>query len=214
MYRCQDLLFVSPAAEASILGMHKGRSIPRERLPLTYVAHTPCFRRDIGSAGAANRGLLRLHQFDKVEIVRFMEPGDAAQALVPLLTSAERVLAALGLRYRLMELCAGRLSFAASKAVEVDAYAPGMARWLTLGACRYYGDFQARRLHITVRPRTGRAGTALVHTASMTAVALPRTLAALVETHQQPDGTVQLPEVLCTYTGGQQRLSLERNPAV
>ena len=207
MYRSQDSLFLSPAAEAGILGMRRGRSISQNQLPLTYVAHTPCFRRAIGSAGASNRGLLRMHQFSKVELVRFMAPCQAAQALDPLRASAEQILTLLGLRYRVMELCAGRLSFAASMAMEFDVWAPATGQWLTVGACRYYGDFQARRLNISLRSTAQRGGAGFVHTASASAVALPRTLVALLETHQRRDGTVQLPKALWPYLGGQQSLS-------
>ena len=206
MYVTQDGLFLSPGAEASILGTHRGRSFRPSELPMTYVAHTECFRRSIGSAGSGNRGLLRVHQFGRVELLRFSAPGDATNELGPLRVSTERVVQQLGLRYRVMELCAGRLSFASAKAFDLDVWAPVMQQWLTVGTCRFYGDFQARRLNITLRPRARRRGD-FVHTASASAIALPRTIVALLETHQQPDGSVRLPEALWPYIGDRRELS-------
>jgi len=205
MYETHGGLVLSPAGEAGLLGMHGGRAFPPEQLPLTFVSHTPCFRRAIGSAGSSTRGLLRLHQFSKVELVRFADPDDETDPLVPLLRSAERVLQALGLHYRVMELCAGRLSFASARAFEIDAWAPASQQWLTVGACRDYGDFQARRLQITARRQPN--GTAFVRTASATAAAIPRTLVALLETHQQHDAAVRLPPELRPHMQGQHRLS-------
>lgn len=207
MYVTEDGLFLSPGAEASILGMHRGRSFRASELPITYVAHTECFRRSIGSAGSHNRGLLRVHQFGRVELVRFSAPGDATDAPEPLRINTERIVRELGLRYRVMELCAGRLSFASAKAFDIDVWAPVTEQWLTVGTCRSYGDFQTRRLNITLRPRARRRGSDFVHTASASAIALPRTIVALLETHQQPDGSVRLPEALWSYLKGQRHIS-------
>jgi len=206
MYATEDGVFLAPGAEASILGMHRGRSFRPSELPVTYVAHTECFRRSIGSAGSGNRGLLRVHQFGRVELFSFSAPGDATDQLEPLLAGAERVVQQLGLRYRVMELCAGRLSFAPAKAFDIDVWAPVAEQWLTVGTCRSYGDFQARRLNITLRPRARRRGGDFVHTASVSAVALPRTIVALLETHQRPDGSVHLPEALWPYAGAEREL--------
>jgi len=190
-----DDLFLIPTAEVPVTNLHREQLLADADLPIAYTAYSPCFRREAGAAGKDTRGLLRLHQFDKVELVRFERPGDAEAALERLLGHAETVLQRLGLAYRVLLLAAGDLGFSASKTYDLEVWAPGVGRWLEVSSCSTFGDFQARRAGIRFRPEGG-GKPEFAHTLNGSGVALPRTLIALLENGQQEDGSVMLPEVL------------------
>jgi seryl-tRNA synthetase len=190
-----DDLFLIPTAEVPVTNLHREQLLADADLPIAYTAYSPCFRREAGAAGKDTRGLLRLHQFDKVELVRFERPGDAEAALERLLGHAETVLQRLGLAYRVLLLAAGDLGFSAAKTYDLEVWAPGVGRWLEVSSCSTFGDFQARRAGIRFRPEGG-GKPEFAHTLNGSGVALPRTLIALLENGQQEDGSVVLPEVL------------------
>jgi seryl-tRNA synthetase len=196
----QDDLFLIPTAEVPVTNLHRGELLDGERLPIAYVAHTPCFRREAGAAGKDTRGLLRVHQFEKVELVRFERPEDSEEALELLTGHATRVLELLGLHYRVVRLASGDLGFHSSVTLDLEVWAPGVDRWLEVSSASLFGDFQARRAGIRFRPGPAEKP-AYVHTLNASGVALPRTLVALIENGQQEDGTISLPEVLHPYLG-------------
>jgi seryl-tRNA synthetase len=170
-------------------------------LPLRFTAYTPCFRREAGSAGADTRGVLRTHEFDKVELFAYCTPDQSASVHDDILQRAVSIVADLGLAYRILDLCTGDLGFSNARTFDVEVYAPGCDRWLEVSSVSWYRDFQARRANVRYRTAAGR-GTEMVHTLNGSAVAWPRMWAAIVETHRQPDGSVRLPEVLHPYFGG------------
>mgnify|MGYP001179144045 FL=1 len=174
-------------------------------LPLYYVAYTPCFRREAGAYGKETRGLVRVHQFDKVEMVKFVSPESSYQELESLVAEAEKVLQALELPYRVVLLCTGELSFAASKCYDLEVWAPGLQRWLEVSSCSNFEAFQARRAGLRYRSRKGKVD--YLHTLNGSGIALPRTLIALLEYHQQADGSIYLPRALRPYLGGREYLS-------
>jgi seryl-tRNA synthetase len=190
-----DDLFLIPTAEVPVTNLHRETLLADADLPIAYTAYSPCFRREAGAAGKDTRGLLRLHQFDKVELVRFERPDDAEAALERLLGHAETVLQRLGLAYRVVLLAAGDLGFSAAKTYDLEVWAPGVGRWLEVSSCSTFGDFQARRAGIRFRPEGG-GKPEFAHTLNGSGVALPRTLIALLENGQQEDGSIALPEVL------------------
>jgi seryl-tRNA synthetase len=201
MYRCEaDDLFLIPTAEVPVTNMHAGEILRHEDLPIYYTAYTPCFRREAGSFGRETRGLLRVHQFDKVEMVKFVHPDMSAQEHETLLKAAEAVLQRLNLAYRVAKLCTGELSFAAAKCYDIEVWAPGVERWLEVSSVSNFGDFQARRADIRFRDRDGKVR--FVHTLNGSGVALARTILAIIENYQRPDGTVEVPEALRPYMGG------------
>ena len=169
-------------------------------MPRRYVAYTPCFRREAGAAGRETRGLIRVHQFDKVELVRLERPEDAAAALEELTAHAEAVLRALGLAYRVVLLAAGDLGFANAKTYDLEVWAPGVERWLEVSSCSLYTDYQARRANLRYRPAPG-AKPEYVHTLNGSGLALPRTVIALLECYQTEDGAVEVPAALRRYLG-------------
>jgi len=169
-------------------------------LPLRLMAHSACYRREAGSAGRDTRGLLRVHEFDKVEILAYATPEQAAEIHADLLRRAEAPLRALGLAYRVVDLCAGDLGASAARTFDLEVYAPGCDLWLEVSSVSWFGDYQARRAN--VRYRRAEGGTAPVHTLNGSALAVPRVWAALVETHRRPDGSVDVPEVLRPYLRG------------
>jgi len=206
MYRVEaDDLFLIPTAEVSVTNIHREEIVPGELLPLRYVAYSPCFRREAGSYGKETRGLIRLHQFDKVELVQFVRPENSVAAHRELLGHAEAVLQLLGLPYRVRELPTGDLSFAAARCYDIEVWAPGQGEWLECSSCSLFRDFQARRAGIRYRDRDGRPDFA--HTLNGSGLALPRTVVAILENFQQPDGTVVLPEALHPHMGGLTALS-------
>jgi seryl-tRNA synthetase len=198
-FRCvDDDLWLTPTAEVPLTSFHRDEVIPAATLPLRYVAHTPCFRREAGSYGRDTRGLIRLHQFNKVEIYWFCRPEESETAHEQLTRDAEGVLEALELPYRRLELCSGDLGFSAMRTFDLEVWLAGAAAYREISSCSTCGDFQARRANI--RFKEGK-GTRLVHTLNGSGLAVGRTMAALLENGQQPDGTVLLPQALAPYFG-------------
>jgi seryl-tRNA synthetase len=201
MYRlATDELFLIPTAEVPVTNLHRDEILDGTTLPRGYVAYTPCFRREAGAAGKDTRGLLRVHQFDKVELVRFSSAADSAAEHEKLTGHAEEVLRRLGLAYRVAVLPANDFGFAAAKTYDLEAWAPGVGQWLEVSSSSTFTDYQARRANIRARPKPGEKPE-FVHTLNASGVALPRTIAALLETHQQPDGSVTIPPALVPYVG-------------
>jgi len=198
-YRIEsDDLFLIPTAEVPVTNIHRDEMLEPGRLPIAYTAYSPCFRREAGAAGKDTRGLLRLHQFDKVELVRFERPEDSEAALERLTGHAERVLQLLELPYRVLLLAGGDLGFGSAKTYDLEVWAPGVDRWLEVSSCSLFRDFQARRAGIRFRPEAG-AKPEFAHTLNGSGVALPRTVIAILENGQQEDGSVVVPEALRPY---------------
>lgn len=197
--RC-DGLWLVPTAEVPVTNLHRGQILPGDALPLKYVAYSPCFRREAGAAGKDTRGMLRVHQFDKVELVRFERPECSSAALEQLTGEAAKVLELLGLPYRVVVLAAGDLGFSASLTYDLEVWAPGVGQWLEVSSCSTFTDFQARRARMRFRRAQG-AGTEFVHTLNGSGLALPRVMVALLETCQREDGSVLLPAVLARVLG-------------
>ncbi|HUE95270.1 MAG TPA: serine--tRNA ligase, partial [Longimicrobiaceae bacterium] len=196
----EDGLYLIPTAEVPVTNLHRGELVDGERLPIRYVAYSPCFRREAGAAGKDTRGLLRVHQFDKVELVRLEKPEDSEAALEELTGHAEKVLRLLGLPYRIVLLAGGDLGFSSTKTYDLEVWAPGVDRWLEVSSSSNCGDFQARRADIRFRRKQGEKPE-FVHTLNASGVALPRTIVALLESGQQEDGSVIVPDVLRPYLG-------------
>ncbi len=195
-----DDLFLIPTAEVPVTNLHRDELLEAERLPISYTAYTPCFRREAGAAGKDTRGLLRVHQFDKVELVRFCRAAESPAEHDKLTGHAEAVLQRLELPYRVVLLAAGDVGFASAKTYDLEVWAPGVGQWLEVSSSSTFTDFQARRANIRARGRSGEKPE-FVHTLNASGVALPRTIAALLETHAQPDGSVTLPAALVPYFG-------------
>ncbi len=200
-----DDLWLIPTAEVPVTNYFRDEILDRP-LPVSFAAYTPCFRREAGSAGRETKGLIRVHQFDKVELVRFVDPATSYDELEKLVGHAEAILKKLGLHYRVVQLCAGDLSFAAAKCYDIELWAPGHGGWLEVSSCSNFEDFQARRAGI--RYRTGEGKPAFVHTLNGSGVALARLMVAILENGQQPDGSVLLPDALVPYMGGLSRLGV------
>jgi seryl-tRNA synthetase len=200
LYRTSDDLFLVPTAEVPVTNLHRDEILTAEELPKRYVAYTPCWRREAGAAGADTRGILRVHQFDKVEIVWFTTPQQSDTAHESLTRHAETALQKLGLPYRVVKLAAGDMGFANHRTYDLEAWAPGVARWLEVSSCSSYADYQARRMDIRYRPAKG-AKPEHVHTLNGSALGLARTFIAVLEHYQQPDGSVRVPEVLVPLMG-------------
>ena len=197
MYHCEvDDLWLIPTAEVPVTNYFRDEILDCP-LPVYLTAYTPCFRREAGSAGKDTRGILRVHQFDKVEMVKFVEPETSYAELETLVGNAEAVLQGLGLHYRILELCTGDISFSAAKCYDIELWAPGQQGWLEVSSCSNFEDFQARRLNCRYRDANGKPR--LVHTLNGSGVALPRLVIALLEQFQQADGSVALPEALRPY---------------
>lgn len=208
MYRLKDDdLFLIPTAEVPVTNIFRDEILEEESLPIYYTAYTACFRREAGSYGKDTRGLMRVHQFDKVELVKFVRPESSYDELEKLVGNAETVLQLLGLPYRVVLLSTGDISFAASKCYDLEAYAPGIDKWLEVSSCSNFESFQARRANIKFRcTKDGRKTIDYIHTLNGSGVALARTMIAILENYQQPDGTVLIPEVLRPYFNGQERI--------
>jgi seryl-tRNA synthetase len=201
MYHCEkDDLFLIPTAEVPVTNLLRDEILDGDRLPVRYTGYTPCFRREAGSYGADTRGLVRVHQFDKVEMVKFVKPETSYDELESLLSNAEDVLKRLEIPYRVLALATGDLSFAAAKCYDIEAWAPGMNRWLEVSSCSNFEDFQARRMGIRFRREKG-AKAELVHTLNGSGLALPRTVIALLENHQTDEGAVSVPAALRPFLG-------------
>ncbi len=201
----KDSLYLIPTSEVPLVNLHRGEILNVADLPVRYCAYTPCFRREAGSYGKDTRGMIRVHQFDKVELVWYAEPEKSYDALETLTGDAERVLQALELPYQVISLCTGDLGFASSKTYDLEVWLPSQNRYREISSCSNCEDFQARRAEIRYRPET-KGKTRLVHTLNGSGVAVGRTIVALLENHQQADGTVTIPERLRPYMNGLERI--------
>lgn len=206
-YHADDGLFLIPTAEVPVTNLYAGEILEAAHLPIAHVALTPCWRREAGAAGKDTRGYIRLHQFEKVEMVRFTTPEASLDELELITSHAEHVLQRLGLHYRVLLMCTGDLGFAQWKKYDVEVWAPGMGQWLEVSSCSVFADFQARRANIRYRPAPGDKPRH-VHTLNGSALGVPRTFDAVLETHQQEDGSVLIPEPLRAYIGGLERLTV------
>ncbi len=206
MYRLTDEeLFLIPTAEVPVTNIHRNEVLAKKDLPIYYTAYTPCFRREAGSYGKDTRGLIRVHQFDKVEMVKFVEPRNSYAELDSLLANAEEVLRRLALPYRVVLLASGDLSFAAAKCYDLEVYVSGSDKWLEVSSCSNFESFQARRANIRFKdPETKK--TEFVHTLNGSGLALARTMVAILENYQTESGEVVIPEVLRPYMGGEERI--------
>ena len=196
----EDDLWLVPTAEVPVTNLHRDEILEPGTLPLYYVAYTACFRRERMSAGKDTRGIKRGHQFDKVELYKFVEPGSSDDELERMVGDAEEVCQRLGLPYRVLQLCSGDLGFASTKSYDIEVWAPGCSEWLEVSSCSNCSDFQARRANIRYRPQSGEKPQ-FAHTLNGSGVALPRVLIAVLENYQQPDGSVAIPEALRPYMG-------------
>lgn len=202
MYHLEaDDLYLIPTAEVPVTNIHRDEMLNEEDLPLYYTAYTVCFRREAGSYGKDTRGLVRIHQFDKVELVKFVRPETSYQELESLLGNARRVFEILKIPYRVLLLASGDLSFAAAKCYDIEVYASGLDKWLEASSCSNFEDFQARRGNISYKGKDGKKK-GFVHTLNGSGVALPRTMVAILENYQTPQGHVIIPEALRPYMGG------------
>ena len=199
----RDDLWAIPTAEVPLTSLGRDEVFDESALPVRLMAHTTCYRREAGSAGRDTRGLLRVHEFDKVEILAFTTPEEAEAVHLDLLSRAERVLQELGLGYRVVDICTGDLGQSHARAYDLEVYSPGVDQWLEVSSVSWFSDYQARRANIRYRPTDGK-GTSFVHTLNGSALAVPRVWAAVVESNRQPDGSVRLPDVLAPYLRGQQ----------
>ena len=201
MYAIRDEdLFLIPTAEVPVTNLYRDEILEAAQLPMALTAYTPCFRKEAGAAGKDTRGLLRLHQFDKVELVRYATAESSAAEHERLTAHAEAVLQALGLPYRVLLLAAGDTGFASAKTYDLEVWAPGVGKWLEVSSCSNFLDFQSRRANIRYRPAPGEKPR-FVHTPNGSGLAFPRTIAAILEHYQQPDGSVVVPEALRSYVG-------------
>jgi seryl-tRNA synthetase len=198
-----DDLWLVPTAEVPVTNIYREEILDRP-LPIYLTAYTPCFRREAGSAGRETRGLIRVHQFDKVEMVKFVEPETSYRELETLVDNAEDVLRRLGLVYRILELCTGDISFAAAKCYDIELWAPGQKAWLEVSSCSNFEAFQARRANIRYRRKDGKVD--FVHTLNGSGVALARLVVAIMENYQRADGSIDLPPALVPYMGGIARI--------
>ncbi|MGD0121895.1 MAG: serine--tRNA ligase [Candidatus Limnocylindrales bacterium] len=194
----RDDLYLVPTAEVPVTNLHRDEIFEADQLPIRYAAYSPCFRREAGAAGKDTRGILRVHQFDKVEMVFFEKPEASADALEWLTGRAEVILQRLGLAYRVLLMATRDMGFVQAKKYDLEVWAPGVERWLEVSSCSNFRDYQARRMAIRYRPEPG-AKPELVHTLNGSGLALPRTVAAILESYQQPDGSLAVPDALQTY---------------
>ena len=201
----RDDLYLIPTAEVPVTNLHRDEILEADALPIRYAAYSASFRREAGAAGRDTRGILRVHQFDKVEMVSFVRPAESESELELMTERAEGLLRRLGLAYRVQLMATRELGFVNAKKYDLEVWAPGVERWLEVSSVSNFRDYQARRMAIRHRPEAG-AKPELVHTLNGSGLALPRTVAALIETHQQPDGSVLIPEVLRSYFGGLERI--------
>ena len=192
-------LFLAPTAEVQLTNLHREEILGLSDLPKKFVAYTPCFRREAGAAGRETRGIIRVHQFDKVELVKITAPAKSYEELETLAADAERVLQLLGLHYRVVELCTGDLGFGSAKTYDIEVWSPGQNAFLEVSSCSNFEDFQARRMHLRFKDRDGK--NRFCHTLNGSGLALPRLFAALIESYQQPDGSIRIPEKLQPYFG-------------
>ena len=200
MYGLEEgAIFLAPTAEVPVTNLHREEILPETDLPKKFVAYTPCFRREAGSAGRETRGIIRVHQFDKVELVKLTTPEASYQEHESLTSDAEKVLQSLGLHYRVIELCTGDLGFGSAKTYDLEVWSPGQNAYLEVSSCSNFEDFQARRMSLRFKDSTGK--NRFCHTLNGSGTALPRLFAALIETNQQADGSIRIPEKLQPYFG-------------
>ena len=197
----ENQLFLVPTAEVPLTNLHRDEILNVADLPRKFVAYTPCFRREAGAAGRETRGIIRVHQFDKVELVKITIPEKSYDELESLTANAERVLQLLGLHYRVVELCTGDLGFGSAKTYDIEVWSPGQNAFLEVSSCSNFEDFQARRMHLRFKDRDGK--NRFCHTLNGSGLALPRLFAALIESYQQSDGSARLPEKLRDYFGAE-----------
>ncbi len=197
----KDELFLVPTAEIPVTNIHRDEILQEDALPVKYCAYTPCFRREAGSYGKDVRGLNRLHQFDKVELVKFVHPGVSYNELDSLREDAEVLLRKLGLRYRVLLMCTGDMGFTQTKKYDLEVWSPGQKRWLEVSSISNFESFQARRMNIKFRPRGSASKPEFVHTLNGSGLALPRIVSAILEHYQTPEGKVVVPKALHRYTG-------------
>jgi len=202
-------LYLIPTAEVPVTNIHREEILEEDQLPLKYVSYTPCFRKEAGSHGRDVRGIIRQHQFNKVELVKVTTPETSYDELESMVRDAEEVLKRLGIHYRVVELCTADLGFSAAKTYDIEVWLPGLGEYKEISSCSNCEDFQARRAQIRFR-RKGRKGTELVHTLNGSGIAVGRTVVAILENYQQPDGSVLIPEVLRPYMGGVERITPEK----
>jgi seryl-tRNA synthetase len=205
MYRLRDdELYLAPTAEVPVSNIHRNEILRHDQLPLYYCAYTPCFRREAGAAGKETRGMIRVHQFDKVEMVKFSHPDTSYEELEKMVANAERVLQLLGLHYRIVLLCTGDMGFASAKTYDIEVWAPGQNAYLEVSSCSNCEDFQSRRANIRFKDKDGK--NRFVHLLNGSGTALARLYVALLETYQQEDGSVLLPEILAPYLNGERAI--------
>ena len=197
----EDDLYLIPTAEVPVTNLHREEILRLEQLPIGYAAYTPCFRREAGSAGLGTRGLIRMHQFDKVELVKITTPESSMDELEKLTANAEKVLQTLGLHYRVIELCTGDIGFGSAKTYDIEVWAPGQGTYLEVSSCSSFGDYQARRMNLRYKAEDGK--NRFCHTLNGSGTALARLFVALVETYQQADGSIVIPEALRPYFGSE-----------
>lgn len=202
LYKTSDLeLYLAPTAEVPVTNIHRGEILNESDLPIYYTAYTPCFRREAGAYGKDVRGLIRQHQFNKVELVKFTKPEDSYNELEKLTNNAEDILQKLNLPYRVIVLCTGDMGFSSAKTFDIEVWLPGQNRYREISSCSNFESFQARRANIRFK-REGQKGTEFVHTLNGSGLAIGRTLVAILENYQQQDGSVIVPEALRPYMGG------------
>lgn len=198
-FKCaQDDLWLIPTSEVPVVNLYRGDTLTAEQLPIYHCSYTPCFRREAGSYGKDTRGLIRLHQFNKVELVKLVHPTTSEAEHEKLVQDAESILQALKLPYRVIELCTGDMGFSATKTYDLEVWLPSAGKYREISSCSNVRDFQARRANIRFK-ETGKKGTQFVHALNGSGLAVGRTMAAILENYQQPDGTVQIPEALQPY---------------
>lgn len=195
----QNHLFLAPTAEVPVTNLYRDQLLAEAALPVKMVAYTPCFRREAGSAGRDNKGIIRMHQFDKVELVQIVHPDEGFAALEALTGHAELILQKLGLHYRVIELCTGDIGFSSSKTYDIEVWAPGHGKYLEVSSCSCFTDYQSRRMKLRFKDQEGK--NRFPFTLNGSGTALPRLYVALLEQYQQPDGRIRLPEVLVPYMG-------------
>src|SRR6266550_2615080 len=203
MYALKDEdLFLIPTAEVPLTNLYRDEILPESELPKSFAAYSPCFRREAGAAGKDTRGLLRVHEFDKVELVRYVTPETSGEQLELLTGHAEKILQLLELPYRVVRLASGDTGFASAHTYDLESYAPGVGKWLEVSSCSNFTDFQARRANIRYKPADG-GKPRFVHTLNGSGLAFPRVIASILEHHQQEDGSVRVPAALSTYLGAE-----------
>ena len=202
LFKTREGMYLIPTAEVQLTNIHSGEVIDASDLPLKYCAFTPCFREEAGSAGRDTRGLIRVHQFDKVEMVKYAKPEESYEDLEAMVADAENILQLLGLPYRVISLCTGDIGFSAAKTYDLEVWLPSYNAYKEISSCSNCVDFQARRANIKYRDPENFKGTRLVHTLNGSGLAVGRTMAAVLENYQQADGSIKVPEVLVPYMGG------------